>query len=643
MKRFLFLFTFIFSLVFIASSQEVLLTINDKEVTKSEFERIYLKNNTQNPTTNDDIDEYLELFINFKIKVFEAEKLGYDTTKSFLEEFNHYYTQLAEPYFKNQRLEKQLLKEAYERSKKEVRLSYMLFRPPSKEDTVEDYNQAMEAYKRVMDGEDFQEVAFEVSEAKSIKKDKADAWYNKVFMMPYELENFAFTHKIGDVSKPILANKTYFILKITDFRKVPQRVKASHIYVGLPYKCTEKDSLKAMEKIKKIEEAFENGESFAKVAKRFSEDKYSATKGGDLGWFSTGKMIRNFETAVYSIENIGDSIGPIRSAVGYHFIKLTGRDELKSFEDEKKDLLKVLKQKKRYQIVKQSVIDSLKKVYDYKLKGNLNVFYDKVDSTIFLAEWKNTAFENDNTILFKFDDKEFTNKDFAEYLQKTQKLHKEGQIKHYIDTKFDEYVEKTIKKHELSKLPEKNDEFKYLMQEYHDGLLLFDITNDKVWNKAVKDTIGLKNYYKENRNEYTQKLNLAIYSYSSKKGMKKIIRVLKKKEEENYSDSLVVEIVNKRKDYISLQDTGLFKKGDNPEVDYLISKMKNNEIENDRRIVIDKKNKKIIYLKNNLPYVKGLVTADYQEELEKEWIKELRSRYKVEVNKDVLEKIKSEN
>lgn len=642
MKRFS--ISLIFLLLFGATTfgQNVLLTIEDKEVTRGEFERIYLKNNNEKVKDESEIDEYLDLFINFKLKVIEAENQGYDTSATFLKEYNKYLSQLAEPYFTDKEYEDFLIKQAYDRKTKEVRVSYILIKTDSQSDTIAAYNKAMDAYTKLSKGADFLEVAKEMSDAKNVEKNKADAWFSTVFAMPYVLENFAFENKIGDISKPILLPNGYYILKITDIRPAPGEVKASHIYIRLQQDPTEKDSLKAMQIIDSVQMELDAGTPFDEIASKFSEDNFSASKGGDLGWFSTGRMLREFEKAVFDIEKIGDYVGPVRTPVGYHFIKLTGKKKIRSYEEEYEDLKKEISKKPRYDKIKEKVVNDLKKEYNYKQVNKLDEFYNNVDSTILEGKWTAKYFKGNTTPLVTFADQIVTSEDFAKFIKTYQKRTRNQNIKSVIDEHFENMVTETIKAYEITQLPKKNEKFKYLVQEYHDGLLLFDITNEIVWEKAVKDTVGLKNYYSENRNKYYQKINLVVYKCSDEKALKKTIKILKKKETKNISDSTVLSIVNKKSELVSIEQNGVFKEGDNEETDEIIKMMQDGKIAKDQQIVILESSSKVVYLKDNLKFVKGLVTADYQNELEKQWIKELRAKYKVEVNQELFEAIKKD-
>lgn len=621
-------------------SQNFLLKINNQQVSSNEFEKLYLKNPNQSKLTESDFDDYLELFINYKLKILEAYNLRYDTIKSIKDEHNTYVKQLSEPFFTNKDFENKLLQEAYDRSKKEVRLSYILIKAEPL-DTLKAYNKAMDIYKRIMKKENFDKLAVEFSEANNVKQDGADAWYNRVFWMPYPMENFAFTGKVGDISKPILANNSYFILKITDIRTgLPNEVRASHIYLRLRMGATMTDSIEVFKRIDTIKNELKKGVTFEELALKYSDDKQNAGKGGDLGWFTTGKMFKDFENAVYSIKNIGEWVGPVRTPAGYHFIKLTDVKKLGTFEQEKENLFKQLQKNSRYNLVKESVYDNLKKMYNYQQVGKLDIFYSKIDSSIFYGKWINKDFINDNSILMKFADNNFSNKDFALYLEKNQKNFKDFDIKSIINKAFDQFTKELLKDYEIEQLPKKDKEFGDLMLEYYEGLMLFEITNNEVWQKASKDSIGLQEYFNQNRKKYTQRINFSTFQYNDEKTYKKLIKLLNQKTAKNLSDSSIIKEINAKKELVKL-NTCVCKLGENEDIDFIADQIADDKVELKQNILQNKEKQKVYWIYDSFTYVKGLVIADYQEVLMDKWIESLRKKYNVEVNQNEWKQLKS--
>ncbi len=621
-----------------------LITIGDKKISKNEFVKIYTKNNSKE-ISNDikTVDEYLELFINFKLKVVEAEAMGLDTVKSYVTELDKYVSQLAKPYFTNPELQEQLYKEAYERLTQENRISYIFVQSradATPEDTLKAYNKINDARKRIVKGEEFSLVAKEVSESRTVKKDGGDAWYVSALQSPYNIENYIYNAKVGDVSKPLKIPSGYFVVKITDKRPATGQINASHIMSSYKKGSSQADSLKAIKKLEEIQQKLKDGDKFEEVAKKYSDDKGSGAKGGELGWFGTGKMVREFETVAFSLQNIGDVSEPVQSMYGWHIIKLNDKKGFGTYEEKKEGIVKRVEKDERFKIVEKSVYNKIKKDGKFKTKNGIRNFYSNVDSTIFLGTWKSETLQNSKKVMFILDGTKYREGDFANYLISKQKKGRKIEISKHIDNEYQIYITELLTEFKIKHLSENDGEFKYIRNEYHDGLLLFEITDQIVWSKAVKDTTGLKNFYGKNKNKYYEKLNLEIYSYDNDATLEKAKKVLTEKANKNYSDLTVVEKVNIVG--FNLVKSSVFKKGDDNTADFVFKKYEKNEITNEQLFVVDKQNNQIIYLNSNFRYVKGLVTADYQTELENIWLKELKKKYKVEVNKKVLEQVKQE-
>jgi len=638
----IFITLIIFSLT-ISAQEKTLVEIGDKKIKKEEFVKIYTKNNSTE-ISNDvkSIDEYLELFVNFKLKVIAAEEMGLDTVSSYLSELNKYTQQLANPYFTDPELEEKLYKEAYQRSKKEIRISYIYKQASSPEEDSKTYKSIKQARERILKGEDFSVVAKEVSDSRSVKKDGGDAWYISALQAPYEIENFVYNAKIGDISEPIKVKSGYFIVKKTDEKEASGEINASHIMVSLPKGASEKDSIEASKKLKEIQDKLSSGKKFEDVANEYSDDKGSGSKGGELGWFGTGKMVREFEAAAFALKNKGDISEPVRTIFGWHIIKLNNKKGIGTYEENKDELKKKIEKDERYKLIEKSVYENIKILAEYKEQNNLDNFYEAIDSSFFAGNWDSKGLEKSEKILFTIKEKDYKEKDFANYLLDNQTKRRPSSPQVFADKEIEKYIKNILREFKIQNLLENNDDFKYIVNEYHDGLLLFEITDQLVWSKAVKDTTGLQNFYNENKNAYNEKLNLTVYSYKDEKTLKKAEKQLKKKKKKNYSDSAIVYKVDKKGEKFSLKNSGVFKKGDNESADFVFDKYEKKEIENSQLYVVNKEKNEIIYINNNLKYVKGLVTADYQEKLEKEWLTKLKNKYKITINQNVLQEIKNE-
>ena len=309
----------------LAQESPVLLTIADEQVTLAEFERIYRKNNNEASLNRQTPEEYLDLFINFKLKVKEAESLGMDTTTKFINELEGYRKQLAKPYLTDDETKEIMIQEAYQRSKLDINASHILIKLSefaTPEDTLAAYIKITEIRDRILSGEDFETVAKATSEDQSVNRNGGNLGYFTAFAMIYPFETIAYNTSVGEISMPFKTNYGYHILLIHDKRPARGQVKVAHIFVRNPEGMSEEQKKEAYEKTQMIYDSLQMGTDFAYMASTYSEDPSSARNGGETPWFGTGRMFPEFEDACFSIEEKGDINKPFKSMLGWHIIKL---------------------------------------------------------------------------------------------------------------------------------------------------------------------------------------------------------------------------------------------------------------------------------------------------------------------------------
>ncbi len=630
-------------------------------ITKNEFIRIYKKNNSISSENSKSVEDYLDLFVNFRLKVKEAEDQGYDTTQSFKREYNVYKNQLVKPYLVDSIKLEELLKEAYNRMKTDVRASQIMVlmpKDPTPEDTLKAYKKIWKAYNELKKGKDFAEVAKKFSESKFTAARGGDmGWFN-VLRYPYKFESVAYNTPLGKFSKPFRTRSAYHIVKVTGRRPNRGRVQVAHILVAVPLYSNDKTVEKAKAKIDSIYNLLQNGADFAELAKKLSDDKGSAYQGGLLNWFGTGDMVEPFEKAAFSLKNVGDISKPVRTPIGFHILKLINVAPIKSYEEMKPGLLTQLKKSDRYQLITKSKIEKLKKEYNFSYyKKALAAFYKAAGDSIMYGKPDKVKLAKLNKTLFTLDGKEFSQQEFAKYLIEKSKKHslrrkeeeneKKIPVKFYINEEFNKFADNFVRNYEINKLPQKDTEYKFVLKEYHDGILLFDIMDDMVWKKAVKDTAGLKKFYEEHKNNYLYpvRYEVAKFKVNNKKAEKKLLKLITKNTKTDYTPEELADKINtKYKNAVSIEYQGLFEKGKKTEIDEALTKS-NGKIP----YVYQPKENEIVYLKNKvaptpkpLKEVKGLVVSDYQNYLEAQWIKELKKKHKVFIDKNVLNEIKKE-
>ncbi|MBL7888590.1 MAG: peptidylprolyl isomerase [Bacteroidia bacterium] len=631
---------------FAQNKDAVLMTIGNSKVTVAEFENVYHKNNNKESATDPkSLNDYVDLFVNFKLKVKEAEALGLDTAKAFREELAGYRKQLAQPYLTDKDVNDKLLQETYNRMQEDIHAMHILVKVNENalpKDTLLAYNKIMEYRKRILKGEDFAKVAREsaANGDPSAKDNGGDLGYFTALQMVYPFENAAYNTKVGELSMPVRTRYGYHIVKVVDRRKAQGEVLVSHIMVKTTPNMTKEDSLNAYTKITEIYNKLKAGSKFDELAQQFSDDKSSAKKGGELPWFGTAKMPAEFEKASFALVNKGDFCEPMKTKYGWHVIKLMDKRGVASFDDMKNELKAKVTKDSRSQVGRTSLIAKVKAENKFKeTPKSLEDFYKVVDTTIYEGKWDPAKAAKLTKPMFNLGDKIFTQKDFTAYINSHQSKRPKTEIAMIVNQLYKQYVEETVVTFEEGRLDQKYPEFKALMQEYRDGILLFELTDQKVWSKAVKDTTGSKEFYEKNKTNYMwdERADASVYSCANDKVAKQVRGLMKKKKTEKD----ILTAVNKDSQLNLQVETRLFTKGENEFVD-------KNWTPGTSADIIDKDKKVVIVVVNKLmkpepkAYLdaKGMVTADYQAYLEKQWLSELKQKYAVNIDQAVLSTVK---
>lgn len=635
----------------------VLLTIGDKAVNLSEFNAIFNKNNSKEKATEESIQEYLDLYIKFKLKVREAEDLGYDTLPKFTKELAGYRGQLALPYLTDKEVTEAIIKEAYERMKLDIRASHILIKTEesaSSEDTLVAYNKALKARKRILAGEDFAAVAKEVSTDPSAQKNGGDLGYFSVLHMVYPFESAAYETEVGGVSMPVRTKFGYHIIKVVDKREARGTIRVAHIMVKTDKKSTQKVQ-GTSEKIK-IDELYAKikaGEDFAELAKQYSDDSGSARRGGELPGFNAGKMVENFENAAYSLKKDGDISEPIKTDFGWHIIKRLELKNLESFEELEEAIKAKVARDSRSNKSKKALLKKIKDQNGFveNIKER-NDFYKLVDVDEYInGTWKAEKAAKLNKLMFGFyakdgDQFEYMQSDFAKDFANSKysnRKNKKVNIEAEINRIYAKILANKAVAFKDSRLSKTNTEFRLLMQEYRDGILLFDLTDEKVWSKAVKDSVGLNEFYEKNKSNYMwkQRAEATLFICSDATVAKNVSKLLSKRGKKAYTNEDLLKMVNVESQLALKIEEGKFAKGANENVDKAKwEKGALSTINNDKTVVIVEVINVLEPEAKLLNEIKGLITSDYQNHLEQEWVEALKAKYAVVVNKDVLKLVK---
>jgi len=640
---------------------KTLLTIGNEKVTVGEFMRIYNKNNMQtNLEEPSSIEDYLDLYIDFKLKVMEAEELKMDTVASFKKELEGYRKQLAKPYFEDEKVNEALLREAYNRKLQDIRASHILImvsKDATPEDTLAAYNKIVKIRQEIMNGMDFSEAALEYSDDPSArdvkaipgkqrarKGNKGDLGYFTVFNMVYPFETAAYNTPVGKVSQPVRTQYGYHLLYVTDKKPALGIAQVAHIFVGMPPNATHEDSVSRAEKINNIYKKIQDGMSFEEAVAQYSEDRGSAKNGGKLSPFSCNRVVPEFVLAVQSLDS-GEISKPVQTSYGWHIIKLIKRTKPGSFEKEAPKLKERILKDSRSHKSEEAVINRIKKENNFKVydKAKLALFA-AIDTSVLNQEFVvDSTFSTFTKPVMKIGKEKFEQVDLAEFIQQNQ--HKQTNIDKdvYLEKLFQQFADEKCLAFQDKHLEEDYPEFKALMQEYHDGILLFNLMDKKVWTKAVQDTAGLEAYFNANRDKYqwNERADATVYVVKDKNDVEKVKEIILN----NDNDGDIARILNEDSITSVRIIPGKFEKGDNKTVDGVEWKTGNfKQINSDVDDVVT-----FVRIREILPpqpkelnEARGLATADYQEYLEQEWIKQLKAKYPVVINKEVLQQLLSE-
>lgn len=623
----------------------VLFTVEGKDVPVSEFEYIYQKNNRDDANySRSSIDEYLDLYVKFKLKVQRARELQLDTIQSLQDELGGYRNQLAKSYLNDKEVKSRLVQELYQRMQSDVHLAHILIKV-SNNAKGEELSKAQakidNAYDRLKAGESFEKVAKEISEDSNTKDQGGDLGYLTAKFPNgfYAFETAAYSLKPGEFSKPVRTALGLHILKLHDKRPARGEVDASHILARVGEDGSE--SKKAEQKINQIYKNLEGGADFEELARSMSEDSESAPKGGYIGSFGINTYEQIFEDAVFNLPEDQEYSKPIRTSLGWHIVKRVKKKDIPPFEAVERKLEGQITRDERINIARESMVGTIMKESGFRADSAvLENILEKLDQSFYTYQW--TAPELREATLITFDDgTTATNTEFMRWLRinarSRLRLDKEAGLDKALYAMFDDFTETQCLAYEERNLERKYPEFKALMREYEEGILLFEVTKMAVWDKAAQDTAGLNKYFQAHRDKYMWPERLLITEYTlDSNAIDKMPKILKW--EKKMDPSSLAQKVNKKEEILSFQTRKIDQKdvGDLPwTAGYISEPMKTPA----GTLQFTKVEKIIQPEHKNLNEARGYIIADYQDQLEKEWIADLKSRYEVKINEPVVEKL----
>ncbi|HPF03156.1 MAG TPA: peptidylprolyl isomerase [Bacteroidales bacterium] len=624
--------------------EKVLMTIAGREVTAGEFLRMYRK--SLEPGQTGSPEEYLSLYVNFKLKVADAINEGIDTTAAFRNELNGYRNQLAQNYLTDNEIREELLRKTYQRYQTEINAWHVLVSCPenaSPEDTLAAWKKAEALRQRIVSGEPFEQVARGASDDPSVKNNGGNLGYFTVFQMITPFEEAAYNLRQGAVSHPVRTPYGYHIIKVTDKRASRGKILAAHIMKVSPPGTGEKEAKAAEDAINNIYSQLQEGASFSELARLHSDHRESAANGGRLNWFGTGELISELSEAAFAITDTGKYSRPVRTVFAWHIIKLLDRQAPGTFEETRSFLESKLNQTYLNSLSRKSFVEKLKKEYNFNVnEAAMNWFIVNTDTSKIRGLEKYNRAKMPAGNIYSFADLHFTNRDFAAYLEKRASRLATTDPGYFIKQSIETSISDQIIKYEDALLEEKYPDFRYLMTEFHDGILLFEISGRKIWNRVQEDSAGLHDYYESHKKEFfaPESVTAKIYTLRNSTGEKKFIRNYRKFSRKPETDSLMIGFYNRGNDSLLIIREGTFIRGDETVIDMVRwsegshitrsggfpSVVVISEVRQPQPMAFDE--------------VQGEMINGYQGLLENRWIEQLKQRYAVTINDQVLDEIR---
>ncbi len=630
-----------------AQQDPVLFTVDGKEVRVSEFTYIYDKTNGDKADYSEkSLKEYLDLYVDFKLQVAKGIQMGLDKDPKVMQEQNQYKRQLSSTYLTDREITEKLVKEAYDYSKEDRKIRHILVivKENASEEQVRAAMERIQKVKNEVTPENFADLAKQYSDDGYSKEQGGNLGYFTVMQLPYELEKAMYQTPKGGISNIVRSKYGFHILMVEDIRPAYGQVQLAQILIR-PQKVGGDDKAKAL--ADSLYQALKGGSKFEELAIQFSHDNSSKSRAGIIGWVGINKFAADFEKEVFALAKDGDISQPIKSSAGWHILKRVKAMKNPTYQQVKGELTTQIKRDERFQIVQDSLVARIKRESGYKKDEKVAAELLKSlkgDKTFLQGRWNPAkGLLQNEKVLFSIGNMNATVKEFVMLAQRSpnerfamQPRTAEAAMERIVD----KLVAQKAMAYEETQLDKKYPEFKALMREYEEGILLFEVKKKLIWDKASNDEEGLKKFYAEHEADYQWKERAKVSFYTVRSTDKKLIKKIKKKAKRKSADE-VKEMFNQ--DNAVVQTTqATYEKGKNTEVDAL--KWKSGKLskgyEKDGSFYFIKIEEVLPAETKSLDEAKGYVVADYQDALEKSLIKELRSQFKVEIKEDVLKSLK---
>ena len=620
----------------IAKGDPVLMTINGKDIKLSEFEYLYHKNNQQQ-IEKETLEQYVDRFVLYKQKVADAEAAGIDTTSLFIKEFEGYQKDLAAPYITEDTTYRwQFIQEAYDRYKQQIDIDHFMLPVGSAAETMANMNRMDSIRNCVLNGEKWEDLVDKYSSDPSKTRNHGHYGFISSLMFPYDFENVAYGTPVGEVSKPFATKYGVHMIRVNGKRD-REDVHAKHILKLFPHGATDEQKAACKAQMDSIYALLQAGADFEELAKKESQDG-SANRGGDLGWFGRGRMVPPFEKVAFELAD-GAISEPFATQYGYHIIKKVAHG-IQPLSQLRPAIENSFKHDDRDKLIQERRLSDWKAKYNYSLNPEA---IDYITNALNAAGKFDSAFVAQTIKGCKLPLMTYGNNESLPVMSLLPQINNKAVFtnlsaaKDYLMSRIDNMADAALQDYNANELVKSNPEYRNLLNEYRDGMLLFEISNRRVWKAAGKDTAGLEKYFAENRGKYNwDEPHFKGIILSAKNDT--ILNMVKADMATMASDTLTDALHEKYGSDIRMERM-VVKQGENALADYLAFHVgEKPERKGYSECMILEGG--VISQPQEMSDVKGAVTSDYQDVLEQLWKKELAKKYPAKINKKVLKQVK---
>ena len=630
-----------------AQKDPVLFTVNGTPVTVSEFRYIYEKsNNNKADYSRKSLQESLDLYTKFKLKVAKARELRMDTISSLRNELDGYKKQLADSYLIDKEITEKLARQYYERAQSDVRASHIFVAVPEgalPTDTLKAWQKVQEISNQLKAGKKFDDLQATYNEDTYTRARNGDLGFMTA-MLPngfYQVENLIYNLRKGETGGPVRSKLGWHFVKVTDTRPARGEMEIAQILIKVPNGADQGRYLKTADS---IYQELRKGMDFSALAKSVSQDKMTSLRGGYMGFVAINQYDKNFEDEVFSLRKDGDFSKPFQTELGYHIVKRISLKTPGSFDKEKKAYMTRIMQNERFNVAKMALIEKIKSENNYTVDAKTyREYMDSVNNPAFFSmNWRSPNIPNKS--IAKLGQTSFTTAQLSQYLtenaRRRMRMNNAMSPQIAFEQLYQEFVGERVLDTEEESLDEKYPDYKALTREYEEGFLFFEVTNKEVWNKGSSDSVGLIKYYNQHKNKYNwdERANLVTYTITENSPAEFIkavefIKALSPQEAANKLNKNGKDVMTYTTEVIEKPIDGVMKDG----MSWKTGSMSNPDRSSDLKSGTVKKIVSILPpAPKDLKDARGFVIADYQDYLEKEWVETLKKEYKIVIHEDVL-------